>query len=57
MTPEQAVKDYFAALSHHVPHYRRMWLLPGADRPHLLVLRFVRGIQGLLERQAPDDQG
>ena len=27
ITPEQAVKDYFAALSHHVPHYRRMWLL------------------------------
>jgi hypothetical protein len=29
MTPEQAIKDYFAALSHHVPHYRRMWLLLG----------------------------
>ena len=27
ITPEQAVKDYFAALSHHLPHYRRMWLL------------------------------
>lgn len=27
ITPEQAVGDYFAALSHHVPHYRRMWLL------------------------------
>jgi hypothetical protein len=27
MTPEQAVKDYFAALSHHFPHFRRMWLL------------------------------
>lgn len=27
MTPEQAVRDYYAALSHHVPHYRRMWLL------------------------------
>lgn len=27
VTPEQAVKDYFAALSHHFPHYRRMWLL------------------------------
>ena len=27
ITPEQAVKDYFGALSHHVPHYRRMWLL------------------------------
>lgn len=34
MTPEQAVKDYFAALSHHFPHYRRMWLLlstPGKE--------------------------
>jgi hypothetical protein len=27
VTPEQAVTDYFTALSHHVPHYRRMWLL------------------------------
>jgi hypothetical protein len=27
VTPEQAVRDYFAALSHHLPHYRRMWLL------------------------------
>jgi hypothetical protein len=27
ITPEQAVKDYYGALSHHLPHYRRMWLL------------------------------
>ena len=27
MTPEQAVRDYYGALSHHLPHYRRMWLL------------------------------
>jgi hypothetical protein len=27
MTPEQGLKDYYAALSHHYPHYRRMWLL------------------------------
>jgi hypothetical protein len=27
ITPEQAVRDYYAALSHHLPHYRRMWLL------------------------------
>lgn len=27
MTPEQAVKDYYGALSHFRPHYRRMWLL------------------------------
>lgn len=27
ITPEQAVKDFYGALSHHVPHYRRMWLL------------------------------
>jgi hypothetical protein len=27
VTPEQAVRDYLTALSHHVPHYRRMWLL------------------------------
>jgi hypothetical protein len=27
ITPEQAVKDFFAAGSHHFPSYRRMWLL------------------------------
>jgi hypothetical protein len=27
VTPEQAVNDFYAALSHHLPHYRRMWLL------------------------------
>lgn len=28
--PEQAVKDYFDALSHHFPHYRRMYLILSA---------------------------
>jgi hypothetical protein len=27
VTPEQAARDYFGALSHHFPHHRRMWLL------------------------------
>jgi len=27
ITPEQAVRDYYAALSHHMPHFKRMWLL------------------------------
>jgi hypothetical protein len=27
VTPEQAIRDYYGALSHHVPHLRRMWLL------------------------------
>jgi hypothetical protein len=27
ITPEQAARDYFSALSHHFPHFRRMWLL------------------------------
>ena len=27
ITPEQAVRDYCAALSHHLPHFKRMWLL------------------------------
>jgi hypothetical protein len=27
MTPEQAAKDFYDALSHLVPHYKRMWLL------------------------------
>jgi hypothetical protein len=31
MTPEQAVNDYYAALSHHLPHFKRMWLLLAID--------------------------
>lgn len=27
VTPEQAARDFYTALSHHRPHYRRMWLL------------------------------
>ena len=27
MTPEQAVRDYFGALAHLRPHYKRMWLI------------------------------
>ncbi|WP_169973230.1 hypothetical protein [Tautonia rosea] len=27
MTPEHAVRDYYGALAHHLPHRRRMWLL------------------------------
>jgi hypothetical protein len=27
ITPEQALRDFYGALSHHLPHFRRMWLL------------------------------
>lgn len=27
ITPEQALRDYYSSLSHHWPHFRRMWLL------------------------------
>ena len=27
ITPEQAARDFYNSLSHHAPHYRRMWLL------------------------------
>jgi hypothetical protein len=27
ITPEQALRDYYGSLSHHLPHFRRMWLL------------------------------
>jgi hypothetical protein len=37
ITPEQAVKDYFAALSHRVPHYKRMWLLLAKDGKENLI--------------------
>jgi hypothetical protein len=33
MTPDRAVRDYYAALSHSFPHYRRMWLLL-SDKGH-----------------------
>src|SRR5437016_3878019 len=26
-TPEQALRDFYNAASHHFPHHRRMWLL------------------------------
>lgn len=34
ITPEQAARDYFGALSHFFPHYRRMWLLLSARGRH-----------------------
>jgi hypothetical protein len=34
ITPEQAARDYYAALSHKFPHYRRMWLLLSANGRH-----------------------
>ncbi len=27
VTPEQAARDFYTSLSHHKPHFRRMWLL------------------------------
>ena len=27
ITPELALRDYYAAISHHLPHFKRMWLL------------------------------
>ena len=45
ITPEQAARDYFGALSHHFPHYRRMWLLlsaRGAPRPNSHRMRVSR---------------
>ncbi|HWE35830.1 MAG TPA: hypothetical protein VG406_04600 [Isosphaeraceae bacterium] len=34
ITPEQAARDYYGALSHMFPHYRRMWLLLSAGGRH-----------------------
>jgi len=31
ITPAQAIKDYYGALSHLMPHYRRMWLLLSSE--------------------------
>ena len=32
ITPEQALRDYYGSLSHHRPHFRRMWLLLDGGR-------------------------
>ncbi len=50
ITPEQALRDYYTALSHHVPHFRRMWLLAERRRTHFLGVRVAGGVQGILER-------
>jgi hypothetical protein len=34
VTAEQAVKEFYAALSHRMPSYRRMWCLLTADAKH-----------------------
>jgi hypothetical protein len=34
VTPEQAARDFYGAMSHHLPHYRRMWLLLSAAGRH-----------------------
>jgi hypothetical protein len=31
ITPEQAIRDFYTAASHHFPHYRRMWLLLSSE--------------------------
>jgi hypothetical protein len=31
MAPEHAIRDYYAALAHHMPHHRRMWLLLSSE--------------------------
>jgi hypothetical protein len=45
VTPEQAVKDYFGALSHNVPHYRRMWLLLSSAGRSCPEFRSLEGFQ------------
>ena len=52
ITPEQALRDYYGALSHHLPHFRRMWLLLEHGGTDLDGLRIVRGFQGVLERSS-----
>ena len=52
ITPEQAVRDFYGALSHHVPHLQADVAASEHGGPDLDGVRFVRGLQGLLERSA-----
>lgn len=45
IVPEQAVTDFYAALSHALPHHRRMWLLlssAGRTSPHFTTFEGFR---------------
>ena len=56
ITPEQAVKDFYGALSHHVPHFRRMWLLlstAGRTSGHFSNFPEFKRLLGRPARQAP----
>ena len=56
ITPEQAVKDFYGSLSHHVPHFRRMWLLlstGGRNSGHFSTFPEFKTILGRPARQAP----
>jgi hypothetical protein len=46
ITPEQALKDFYAALSHLVPHYRRMWLLLSTTGRRSTFFSTVEGFRG-----------
>jgi len=50
MTPEQAVRDYFNALAHYRPHYRRMWLLLSSTGQDSREYRDFAGFQAYWKR-------
>ena len=51
ITPEQAVRDYYTALSHHVPHFRRMWLLLSAAGRISAAFGSFEGFKGYWKEQ------
>lgn len=54
MTPEQAVRDYFNALSHLRPHYKRMWLLLSTAGQECKEFNSLGGFQEYWKRKLTD---
>ena len=60
MTPEHAIRDYYMALAHHAPHYRRMWLLlssAGRAEPEFSSYSAFRSYWGRLLAELKADRG
>jgi hypothetical protein len=57
ITPEQAARDYYSALSHHVPHFRRMWLLLSAAGRISSAFGSFDGFKGYWKKQLANLRG
>lgn len=51
VTPEQAVNDFYAALSHFLPHYRRMWYLLSSEGRDSTEFSTIEGLEAYWKRR------